>query len=282
MATTLITEKMRNPQDNGWIPLRAVTSGSNGLRALYLNAQTGEPIELNEQIATFRQGAIESLSEVTNLSLKTPTIQGGTLSGTISASGGIISGGTISGGTISGGTVSGTISASGATVSGGTFSGGSISNATISGGSVSSNIKDSSFTGSITSSATITGGTIADATISGGAITDATISGGTITSSINGGVISGTAINESNIAGGTVVGVDITDSAINDSEIFAPHIFSPVFEDLNFFGGVPITIEDGYIRKASFNTIAVNKDEPTDENAVLWIQTTDYVLSPNE
>lgn len=132
MATTLITEKMRNPQDNGWIPLRAVTSGNNGLCALYLNAQTGEPVELNEQIATFRQGAIESLSEVTNLSLKTPTIQGGTLSGTISASGGTISGGTISGGTISGGTVSGTISASGATISGGTFSGGSISNTTLS------------------------------------------------------------------------------------------------------------------------------------------------------
>ena len=142
MATTLITEKMRNPQDNSWIPLRAVASDSDGLRALYLNAQTGKPIELNEQIATFRQGAIESLSEVTNLSLKTPTIQGGTLSGTISASGGTISGGTISGGTISGGTISGgtisgTISASGATVSGGTFSGGSISNATISGGSIS-------------------------------------------------------------------------------------------------------------------------------------------------
>lgn len=51
MATNLITEKMRNPQDNSWIPLRQIVQNDNGsIDVLYLN-EDGKPLNVAGPLA---------------------------------------------------------------------------------------------------------------------------------------------------------------------------------------------------------------------------------------
>lgn len=51
MATNLITEKMRNPQDNSWIPLRQIVQNDDGsIDVLYLDAD-GSPLNIAGPLA---------------------------------------------------------------------------------------------------------------------------------------------------------------------------------------------------------------------------------------
>ena len=51
MATNLITEKMRNPQDNSWIPLRQIVQNDDGsIDVLYLD-DDGNPLNVAGPLA---------------------------------------------------------------------------------------------------------------------------------------------------------------------------------------------------------------------------------------
>lgn len=71
MATNLIIEKMRNPQDNSWIPLRQIVQNDDGsIDVLYLN-EDGKPLNIAGPLA-IENGKLVTSSEAT------PITSGGT------------------------------------------------------------------------------------------------------------------------------------------------------------------------------------------------------------
>lgn len=66
MATNLITEKMRNPQDNSWIPLRQIVQNDDGsIDVLYLN-EDGKPLNIAGPLA-IENGKLVTSSEATSI-----------------------------------------------------------------------------------------------------------------------------------------------------------------------------------------------------------------------
>ena len=255
MATTLITEKMRNPQDNGWIPLRKIIKDDDGFNVVYLHGDT--PVDLGGKIATFNNGIITKLEEVDGLTLTNAEVEGTIVSDSVDITGGDISNtgfteGRIFDTSVSGGTIS-DASVSGGSISNASISGGSVSNVSISGGSVS----NASISGGSISGAGISGGSLSNADITGGTIADAAITGGSITSNINGGTFTGKIQSSATIAGGTIANASLA---------------APTFTNMDF-AGKPITINNGIIATATDVCVYTGSVAPEDgSSAQIWIQ----------
>lgn len=66
MAINLITEKMRNPQNNGWIPLRQIVQNDDGsIDTLYLDAE-GNPLNFPGPFE-IKDGKISAIDTATAL-----------------------------------------------------------------------------------------------------------------------------------------------------------------------------------------------------------------------
>lgn len=255
MATTLITEKMRNPQDNGWIPLRKIIKDDNGFDVVYLRGDA--PVDLGGKIATFNNGIVTRLEEVDGLTLTNAEVEGKIVSDSVSITGGDISNtgfteGRIFDTSISGGSISNT-SISGGSISNASISGGSISNGTVSGGSVS----NASISGGSISGAGISGGSLSNADITGGTIANTVISGGSVSSNIKDSSFTGSITSNATISGGIIENASLT---------------SPYFTNMNF-AGKPITINNGNITTATDTCVYTGSVAPSDgSSAQIWIQ----------
>lgn len=66
MATNLITEQMRNPQDDSWIPLRQIVKNDDGsIDTLYLDAE-GNPLNFPGPFE-IKDGKVSPIDTVTAL-----------------------------------------------------------------------------------------------------------------------------------------------------------------------------------------------------------------------